>query len=207
MPAGVIKNKKDFRMWKKAKKYVKKSKDYSSMDDIKGQDWGLVTNIFKQMKSKYKDKKLPADYPKGSGWDKEKKKMKKEDVQSISNPLELSDEAKKIFEMLPVFQVLEKIAKEIGSAKSESVEAFMNQFEGEKKEDDGLPILIPQPVKHVQAQPNHGLPELMPSLNQDAKQMEVVQAPVAQVVSVEKVMADLEALKQFVISHGRGMPS
>ena len=82
MPAGVIKNKKDFRMWKKAKKYVKKSKDYSSMDDIKGQDWGLVTNIFKQMKSKYKDKKLPADYPKGSGWDKEKKKMKKENVLS-----------------------------------------------------------------------------------------------------------------------------
>jgi hypothetical protein len=54
---------KDARMRKQAIKYVEKSKGRKEKD-FTSQDWGLVTNITKSMKSKYKGKGLPKKYPK-----------------------------------------------------------------------------------------------------------------------------------------------
>jgi hypothetical protein len=133
------------------------------------------------------------------------KSMQSISRQKFKENLEISDEVKEIFELLPICQLLDKMSKEMEVVKLESVDAFLNQFEGGPKEDDGLPILIPQPVKHVQAQPNHGLPVIAPELNQQNTTMEVSQSPVAQVNPIDRVLADLEALKSYVVSHGRGM--
>lgn len=51
---------------------------------------------------------------------------------------------------------------------NENVNEYMKQFDAPGVEvDDGLPVLIPNPVKAVKAAPNHGAPEFSPSLNQD----------------------------------------
>ena len=63
-PASLVKTKRDERIWREATWVVEDSYGIPRSKSSKKKFWGTVTNLFKKMKAKYRNRPLPSYYGK-----------------------------------------------------------------------------------------------------------------------------------------------